>query len=430
MKHEKPLPDTDETTAAVPEDRVRPGTGRRVQILAGVVAAALLIGFVVAHAARFRSSEALATSAETRAAMAPAVVVATVQSAPDVSVLTLPGETAAWYESTIYARVNGYVGKWFADIGDHVDEGQVLATIETPELDASLAAARARLNAAKAEVHVRQAQADFARTTHDRWQNSPKGVVSEQEREDKKASFESAKAKLSGALSQVSLAEAEVNRLAAFEQFKQVRAPFTGTIVQRRIDVGDLVTAGSTTATTTLYRITQNDPIRVYVNVPQAVSESMRVGTPVKILVSNLQNRPFDGRITRTTRAVDTHTRTLRVEVDIPNHDGALIPGLYTKVGFHLHGQGMAQVPAAALVFRTASPQVAVVNSDDTVQFRDVSIARDDGNFIDLESGVAPGDKVVLNISSQIAAGEKVRPTDEERHLAAGTALSASERSR
>jgi RND family efflux transporter MFP subunit len=243
-------------------------------------------------------------------------------------------------------------------------------------------------------------------------------VVSEQEREDEKAGFESAKAKVSAALSQVNLAEAEVERLAADERFKQVRAPFTGTIVQRRIDVGNLVTAGSTAGNTPLYRMTRNDPIRVFVEAPQAVSESMKVGTPVQIHVNAVQNRPFGGRITRTARAVDTHARTLRVEIDIPNHDDVLLPGLYVKVGFHLDRVGTAQVPAAALVARAAGPQVAVVAGDDTVQFRDVSIARDDGKTVDLASGVAPGDRVVLNISSQIAAGQKVRPSAEGSHLA------------
>jgi RND family efflux transporter MFP subunit len=409
MKHEKSLPDMEEASAVATEAPIPRGAGRRVQILAGVAAATLLIGFVVAHASRSRFDDPLTASTEMGAAMAPVVAVTTVQAAPDVSDLTLPGETAAWYESTIYARVGGYVAKWFVDIGDHVDEGQVLATIETPRLDARLVAARARLNAAKAEVQVRQAEADFARTTYDRWKDSPKGVVSEQEREDKKAAFASAIAKLSAAQSQVNLVEADVDRLNATEQFKQVRAPFAGTIVQRRIDIGDLVIADNTSGTTPLYRMTQNDPIRVFVDAPQAVSNSMTVGTPAQVLVNNLQDRPFDGRITRTAHAVDVHARTLRVEVDIPNHDDALLPGLYARVGFHLAGQGMAQVPAAALVARAAGPQVAVVTSDDTVQFRDVSIARDNGNTVDLASGVTPGDKVVLNISSQIVAGQKVR---------------------
>jgi RND family efflux transporter MFP subunit len=407
MKQQESLPDTDQANAAATGAPIPPGAGRRVQIFAGVAALALLIGFVATNASRLRSGETLAATTQTLAAMAPVVAVTMVRPAPAVSVLSLPGETAAWYESTIYARVDGYVAKWFVDIGDHVEEGHVLATIETPGLDARLVAARARLSAAKAELQVRRAEAEFARTTHERWQNSPKGVVSEQEREDKKAGFESAKAKVSAALSQVDLAEAEVERLAADERFKQVRAPFTGTIVQRQIDIGNLVTAGSTSGTTPLYRMTRNDPIRVFVEAPQAVAESMKVGTPVEIHVNAMHNRRFDGRITRTARAVDTRARTLRVEIDIPNPDDVLLPGLYVKVGFHLDRAGTAQVPAAA-----------VVAGDDTVQFRDVSIARDDGKTVDLASGVAPGDRVVLNISSQIAAGQKVRPSAEGSPLA------------
>jgi RND family efflux transporter MFP subunit len=165
------------------------------------------------------------------------------------------------------------------------------------------------------------------------------------------------------------------------------------------------------------------------VEAPQGVSESMKVGTPVRIDVNAVQIRPFDGRITRTARAVDTHARTLRVEIDIPNPDDVLLPGLYVKVGFHLDRQGTAQVPAAAVVARAAGPQVAVVNSDDTVQFRDVSIARDDGKTVELASGVVPGDRVVLNISSQIAAGQKVRPSAESSHLA-GAVPAAARRSR
>lgn len=414
MTHESSLPDAQQAEGPAIPSTVPPGTGRRVEILAVIAIAALLIGFVVAETSRSQSRERLAMATESRAAMAPSVVVARVQAAPSVAGLSLPGETAAWYESTIYARVNGYVGQWFVDIGDHVEKGQVLAAIETPELDASLAAARARLNADKANVQVRHAEADFARTTYERWKNSPRGVVSEQEREEKKADFASTGAKLSAALSQVKLAEAEVDRLAAFEQFKQVRAPLTGTIVERRIDIGDLVTAGSTTGTTALYRMTQNDPMRIFVNAPQAVSESMTVGTPVQVHVDSLPNRTFEGRITRTARAVDIHARTLRLEVDIPNHDDALIPGLYVKVDFELRGRGVAQIPAAALVLRTGRPQVAVVGSDDVVRFRDVSIARDDGDTLDLASGIAPGDKVVLNISSQIADGEKVSPSGDD----------------
>jgi membrane fusion protein, multidrug efflux system len=401
------------------------GTGRRMQILAGTVAAVLLVGFFVTHTIRSHSADRLAAATATHAAAPPLVDVVTVQSAPQTDVLALPGEAAAWYESTIYARVDGYVGKWFVDIGDHVHEGQVLATIETPRTNALLVAAQARVRAAEAEVDVGKAQARFARSTYERWNNSPKGVVSEQEREEKKASYESAQARWNAAVAQVNLAQAEVDRLNAAEQFKEVRAPFTGIIVQRHIDIGNLVTAGSTSGNTPLYRMTKNDPIRIFIQVPQSAAASMKIGTPAHISVSNLQGRSFDGTITRTANAVDVNARTLRVEVDLPNPDGALVPGLFVQAAFAVHTQGVSQVPAAALVFRASGPQVAVVGGNGTVEFRNVSIARDNGGVVELASGVRPGEKVALNISSQIADGEKVRlSTDGDVAGAASSARS------
>jgi RND family efflux transporter MFP subunit len=420
MKDEQSPPDAKHTSAAADlgVGPIAPRSARRVQFLAGLAAALLLAGFVVAHSVRSHSREELSAATARRSAMLPPVDVATVQPGPSIDTVSLPGETAAWYDSMIYARVDGYVGKWFHDIGDRVDEGEVLATIETPTLDAELVAARAKLNAAEAEVQVRQADADFARSTYERWEGSPKGVVSEQERAEKRAGFKSADAKLSAARSNVNLVQADVARLTTLEQFKVVRAPFTGTIVQRRIDIGDLVTAGSTKGNTPLFRMAKDDPIRVFVDAPQALAESMKVGTPSWVRLNDLQNRTFDGNITRTTEAVDPRARTLRVEVDLPNHDDSLVPGLYVQVRFDLQGRSMAQVPAAALVFGDDGPRVAVVDGDDAVRFHKVSIARDNGSTVDLASGVSPGDKVVLNISDQIDAGEKVRPIDDESRLA------------
>jgi RND family efflux transporter MFP subunit len=390
------------------------GTGRRMQILAGAAAGVLLVGFFVTYFIRLHSADRLAAATATHAAAPPLVDVVTVRPAPQTDALALPGEAAAWQESTIYARVDGYVGKWFVDIGDHVHEGQVLATIETPRLDAELVAAQARLRAADAEVTVREAEARFARSTYERWNNSPKGVVSEQEREEKKAASESAQARKNAAVAQVNLAQAEVDRLAASKGFKEVRAPLTGVIVQRQIDIGNLVTAGSTSGNTPLYRMTENDPIRIFVFAPQSAAASMKVGTPAHISVSNVQGRSFDGTITRTANAVDANARTLRVEVDLPNPDGALVPGLFVQAAFSLHTQGVSQVPAAALVFGVSGPQVAIVGSNGSVEFRNVSIARDNGGVVELASGVRPGEKVALNISSQIADGAKVRLSTDD----------------
>lgn len=392
----------------------RPGTGRKLQIFAGAVALALLVGFFIVHRNKSADESVLEKSTASAAARAPAVDVVTVTTPASTEPLTLPGETAAWYESTIYARVSGYVGTWSVDIGDRVHKGQVLATIETPELDAQLLAARARLRSAEALVKVRQAQASFAQSTYERWRDSPKGVVSEQEREEKKAGFDSANAQLNAAQADVNLDQAEVDRITAFEQFKQVTAPFDGTIVERRIDIGNLVTADSTTNTTPLYRMTQNSPIRVFVDVPQSAVDQMKVGVAARISTGGLSNHAVDGKITRTAQAINSQARTLHIEVDLPNEDGSLVPGMYVQVGFQLPAVGRFQVPAAALTFSADGPHVAVVGADGRVAFRKVTIARDDGKVVELGSGVSLGDRVVLNISSQIADGQEVTVSGSE----------------
>jgi len=401
--------------------------GRTLQRAAGAVAIILLLAFLAMHLTKLHSERSLAHATQTAAAAAPAVDVVVVHSGGAAASLSLPGETAAWYESTIYARVDGYVSKWYADIGDHVKSGQVLALIDTPDLDAQLAAAQAKLQVAQAQVNVKQADAVFARSTYERWRDSPKGVVSEQEREDKKAGDAAAEAQLAAARAQVQLDQADVDRLTAFEQFKRVTAPYTGTIVERRIDIGNLVTAGSSASTTLLYRMAQDDPIRVFVDVPQtAAADLMRAGVRAQIFADTLSGGPpISGSITRTSNAVDPKARTFRAELDIPNPDGRLVPGLYVRVAFQLANNGMTQVPAAALVFSPTGPEVAVVSADNTVRFRPVTIGRDDGEQVELSSGVSDGDRLVLNISNQIAEGEKVQVGAQDGVPASSVAMRA-----
>jgi RND family efflux transporter MFP subunit len=384
-------------------------TGRRLQVFAAILAMALLLAFLVVHYVRARDESVLAENTRQLAQTPPSVVTVTVQNSTGPRPLTLPGATAAWYTSTIYARVNGYVDKWYADIGDHVRKGQVLASIDTPDLDAQLVVAKAKLNAAEAEVKVKEAESEFAKSTYERWMQSPNGVVSEQERENKKAGYDSAVAQLNAAKAQVVLNQGEVDNVAAFETYKQVTAPYDGTIIERRIDIGNLVTAGSSASTTPLYRITQDDPMRVFVDVPQSVSaDLMKAGIAAHITSDDATQAVFEGKITRTAAAINPGSRTLRVEVDIPNSNHVLVPGLYVQVRFDLETKGLVQVPAAALIFRSNGPQVAVIDGADIVHFRSVTIARDDGDVVEIATGLAPGDRVALNISDAIADGEKV----------------------
>jgi RND family efflux transporter MFP subunit len=389
--------------------QVKTGTGKRILRTGLVLAVALGLGFLFV---RFQKSEAdvqLASTTRDTAAEPPTVNVISAEPTDASQSLTLPGETAAWDETTIYARVNGYVAKWLVDIGDHVKAGQSLAAIETPELDAELLAARAKLNAAVAEVAVKQAEADFAETTERRWRDSPKGVVSDQEREAKSAGKAEAIANLNESRAQVALQQAEVDRLSALTQFKDVKAPFDGTIVQRNIDIGNLVTAGSTANTSSLYRLSSDNPIRIFVHVPQSVAPQIIAdGADVAITNGDDPTVRLEGRVTRTAKSIDPASRTMRVEIDLPNVDRALVPGMYVQATFKFKGAPAFQVPAAALLFRSTGPQVAVVDENGVIAFKDVSIASDDGNVVSLGSGLHAGDRVALNLSNQIVAGAKV----------------------
>lgn len=386
-----------------------PSMDRRMKRVALGVVAVLLSTFAVIYLLRKLAEHRLARQYAEQAAAPPIVEVVEARPAQAPQTLSLPGETHAWYVSTILARVDGYVAQWYVDIGDHVTEGQVLADIDTPELDAQLAAAQAQLKVAKAQVLVSEAEAEFASANDRRWRGAAPGVVSEQEREDKKAGFRSASAKLTAAKAQVARDQADVDHFVAFESFKHVVAPYTGRIIERDIDIGNLVSAGSTSSTSPLYRMAKDDPMRIWVDVPQAAQgDLMQAGAEATILTKQAPAGRISGKIVRTAGAINPESRTFRVEDDVPNPDGTLVSGMYVQVTFSLPSRGLLEVPAAALIFRSAGPQVAVIGSDDKVQMRNVTIARDDGKTVLLGSGVTAGERVALNLSAQVSEGEKV----------------------
>jgi RND family efflux transporter MFP subunit len=402
-----PISTNDKQPSQQPPEYSR-GTRLRMSILALVFMGVLVVGFFLANAERRDKIDTLAAATKVETSRPPLVDVVSATSLPVTRRLVLPGETAAWYDSKIYARVNGYVKKWFVDIGDHVSEAQTLALIETPELDAQLLAARAKLSASQAEVNVRQADADFAKSTYERWSDSPQGIVSEQERQSKKAASVAADSKLIASKAQVALDQAEVERLISLTEFKEVKAPFDGTIVERDIDIGNLVTAGSGSGMSALYRVARNEPIRVFVDVPQSAADDLLTGDArASISVGGDASRHYDGTLARTSRAINRQSRTLRAEIDLPNSDARLVPGLYVQVSFTLKNPVGVQIPAAALLFRP-KPQVAIIDARNVVEFREVKVGLDDGDVVQIESGLQEGDRVALNLSSQIASGVKV----------------------
>lgn len=391
------------------------GTGWRIGMAAAILVVALAAVFSFGLISRRNAESTLASDAKEASATPPAVEVASATRGAAQVMLSLPGEARPFNETTLYARTNGYIDKWLVDIGDQVKQGQTLAIIDTPELDDQLKAAQAKLAQAKSEARLAESAAAFAKVTYDRWQSAaPEGVVSEQERDEKKAQLDDNLAKVDAAKSEIAVAQAEVNRLETLIKFKQVVAPFDGTITQRQIDIGDLVTAGSTSSTTPLFSIAKFDQMRVFVNLPQGAIPEIHSQMKATVHVQEYPNQKFVGTVDRTSESVDRVARTMRVEVIVPNHDLLLKPGSYVEVSFETdRSNPPVEIPAGALTFRTSGPVVALVGSDNAVTFRPIQIARDDGDHIEVASGLKVGDRVALNIGSDVTDGMVIQPSSD-----------------
>jgi RND family efflux transporter MFP subunit len=389
-----------------------PNTGKK--IFAAVILLAIVLGitFFVVNTHHAAAERVLSVDANTVENTPPAVNVVTVQYGPPTHIITLPGETRAWYESTIYARVSGYLAKWNVDIGDHVKAGQVLATIDTPELDHQLMAAQAKESAAEAQVKLTQATAHFSQVTFARFKDAPKGVVSDLERDERDANYETSMARVAAAESDLNSTKADVENLQSMLAFQKVRAPYDGTITERRVDIGDLVTAGSTASTTSLFRMAQSTQLRVFVDVPQDTAPDIHDGDQATAVWNG---ELFTGKVARNAHAINLAAKTLRMEVDIPNSHGTLLPGAYLDVNFQTkEAKPLLMIPASALSFRSDGPAVAVVADDGRVSFHPVVIGRDMGNVVEIASGLSAGDHVAMNISNQIAEGDHVTAEEVE----------------
>ena len=394
-------------SVAVPAEAA---TGFRLAI-AGVLIVGILAGlFVFGYLSRRRDTKNLAAAAEASIAQPPSVDVVAVRRATADAVLTLPGNARPFYETTLYARTSGYVKAWNHDIGDRVKAGELLATLETPELDDQLTAAQAKGAEQQSEVDLAQSSVNFAKLSYERWQSAvPEGVVSTQDRDQKRAELDNANAKLEAAKAQLKLADAQVKGLQTLVNFKNVTAPFAGTITKRDIDIGDLVTAGSTSSTTPLFSIANSDQVRVFVDVPQSAASQIVDGMEATVQIANAHDQPFRGHVSRTADSMDIESRTLRVEVLVPNPDHALKPGMYVQATFVVHRKTPPlEIPASALAMRPSGPQAAVISADGTVTFKAIHIAEDLGDRIDVDSGLDDGDKVALNVSSDLNNGDKV----------------------
>jgi RND family efflux transporter MFP subunit len=302
----------------------------------------------------------------------------------------------AFEESPIYARTSGYLVRWYKDIGSHVNEGELLATIDTPEVDQELNQTRA----ARQQI---VAQLELAKISADRWENLRKSdSVSAQEADQQTSGYKQAQANLASA-------DANVRRLEQLEGFKKVYAPFSGVLTKRNVDPGALINAGAGAAGRELFDIARVDPLRVYISVPQAYSAYIKVGSTTTVTLQEFSGQKFSGKIARTAQSIDPSTRTLLTEVDVPNKDGRLLPGSFGEVHFAIGSNvDKVTIPVNAMLFRAEGPRLAVVGDDKKIQLRPISIGRDYGASLEILGGIAPGDLVVINPPDSLEEGQEV----------------------
>jgi RND family efflux transporter MFP subunit len=327
--------------------------------------------------------------------------------------IALPGDIEAWFEAPIYARVSGYLKDWYFDFGAHVQKGQLLAEIDAPDLDAQLAAAKAKFNSAEAQVNVREAERNFAETTYTRWRESPKGVVSEQETESKKAEFGSADARYKASIAEANVNKSEVDRLTALEAFKRIVAPFDGIVTQRNTDVGALINAGSGVGGGTgpqLFRVADVHEMRVFVQVPQEMSSNLKAGLTAEMTLPQYPDKTFKATVSTTSEAINKTARTLLVELHATNTDNLLQPGTFAQIRFNLPDTpGTLRIPTSALIFREAGPQLALLGPGDKVELRSIKLGRNLGTEFEVLAGLAKSDTVINSPPDSLSQGDEVR---------------------
>lgn len=384
------------TTYAVEEPAATPPSNKhRGYLVLAVLAVLFVVGTIVGLSTRFRERRALAK--ETEVLAVPSVAVIHPKIEPPQQELTLPSTLQAYTESPIYARTNGYLAKWYKDIGSRVGKGELLADIETPEIDEELMQARAARDQAAAQLGI-------AQTSAQRWEALRKmDAVAQQETDERSSTLTQAQANLAAST-------ANVHRLEQLESFKHVYAPFAGVITKRLIDIGALINAGNTGVNQELFDMARIDPIRVYVSVPEIYAPSIRPGVRAGIELPSLVGQRFDGDVVRTADAIDPGTRTLLTEIDVPNPKGVLLPGAYAQVHFELKiDVPRLSLPVNAFLFRSEGMRAAVVGGDGKVHLTPVVIGRDYGLDVEILGGLQPADSVVLNPSDSLEDGQQVQ---------------------
>jgi RND family efflux transporter MFP subunit len=369
---------------------------RRKGVLLLVIALAIAAAIVVAGIVPRRRAKA-ALKEETDALAIPSVqAVHPGRGAPKTEIV-LPGNMQAFIDAPIYARTNGYLKKWYVDIGGHVKAGQLLAEIETPEVDEQLAQAEADLNTARANLNL----SEITAKRYEGLKNTDS--VSKQDVDNAEGDYQAKKAALASA-------DSNVKRLEELQSFEKIYAPFDGVITARNTDVGHLINSGAGGTQQELFHIAAIHTLRVYINIPQEYSATAKPGLRADLTLSEFPGRRFTGELVRTANAIDPATRTLLAEVDVKNPTGELLPGAYTEVHLKVpSGAATYILPVTALVFRSRGLQVALVENDGRAQLVPVTLGRDFGTEVEILSGLPENAVVITNPPDSLVSGEQVR---------------------
>ena len=405
-----------------------PRSRTRTMIAIGIgILSLFLILLVAGTVPRVRNNRGLAVAAKNAQNTTTAVYVIRPEPAAEGG-LSLAATTQAIQDTIIYARTSGYVSKRYVDIGDNVKAGQLLAEIESPEIVQQLSQARADLLQSEKNLDLQKATLDLARITMERYLAADaEQAVARLLVDQSVSAYRTGQASVAAAEASVESFRANVRRLQDLVSFQRVVAPFDGTVIQRNIDAGALITAGSpinntavapsttTGAANGLFEVARIDVLRVFVNVPQAVSPNVKAGLPVEVTVRGQLMQPVTGKVTRTAVALDPGTRTLLTQVDIPNRSHLMLPGMFVYVAFKIAPSGTRwRVPATAVVFNAQGTRVVIVGEGNKLHFQDVELGRDFGVSIDIQAGLNGNETIVKQPAVSLQEGQLVKPVESK----------------
>ncbi len=364
--------------------------------------------YYVGREPRVARQQVLAHEVQRLKTTLPKVQVIAPRRSPAEAETVLPGDVQAVEETTIYARTSGYLRKWLVDIGDQVKEGQLLAEIDTPEIDQQLRQAEATLEQYRARKKTAETSYQLATATLRRVESVPEGVITKQEIDERRAQLDTAASVINAAEADIAASQADVQRIKELQSFSKVYAPFAGTITARNVELGQLVTSGNDQAQS-LFRLSKTNPVRVFINVPQIYAPSVRQGLEARLIVRELPGRQFIGKVSRTAGAIDPVSRTLLTEVQVPNDDGMLLVGSYVQVLLKVvRDNPPLLVPASSLIFNSEGTKLAVVDDQDHIQLRDVTLEGDYGPELGVAFGINETDRVVSNPGDRLTQGMHV----------------------